>query len=73
MYIAKNGNQYYGVKKLGSQIDKLEKVIFGWTITTALLFLLIGPFILFSEYGGLTQANPVLNAEFELSFHVTKT
>lgn len=35
--------------------------------------MLIGPFILFSEYGGLTQANPVLNADFELSFYVTKT
>lgn len=37
-----------------------------------LLFLLIGPFILFSEYGGLTQPNPVLNAEFDISFFVQK-
>jgi hypothetical protein len=34
--------------------------------------LLIGPFVLFSEYGGLTQPNPVLNADFELSFHIEK-
>ena len=73
LYIAKNGNEYYGVKKLGSQIDIIEKCTFGVTVSFGLLFLLIGPFILFSEYGGLTQPNPVLNADFELSFHIEKT
>jgi len=54
-------------------IEFVEKCTFGVTVSFALLFLLIGPFILFSEWGGLTQPNPVLNADFELSFFVEKT
>lgn len=49
-----NGNEYYGIKKLGLAIDKVEKCLFGVVVSFLLLFLLIGPFILFSEYGGLT-------------------
>jgi hypothetical protein len=37
------------------------------------MFLLVGPFLIFSEFGGLTQPNPVLKANFELSFVVNKT
>lgn len=63
IYNAKNGNRYYGEKRLGLATDKCEKCLFGCTITGLLLFLLVGPFLIFSEYGGLTAANPVLNGE----------
>jgi hypothetical protein len=67
-----NGNEYYGIKKLGLAIDKVEKCLFGVVVSFLLLFLLIGPFVLFSEYGGLTQANPVLNGNIEMSFLIEK-
>ena len=67
-----NGNEYYGIKKLGLAIDKVEKCLFGVVVSFLLLFLLIGPFLLFSEYGGLTQANPVLNGNVEMSFLLQK-
>jgi hypothetical protein len=42
-------------------------------ISSILLFLLVGPFLIFSEFGGLTQSNPVLRADLSLSFVVNKT
>jgi hypothetical protein len=38
-----------------------------------LLFLLIGPFFFFSDYGGLTQLNPVLEADLSVQFLLNKT
>ena len=55
------------------QTDKCEKCLFGCTISFILLFLVVGPFLIFSEYGGLTQPNPVLNADLSISFIVNKT
>lgn len=53
--------------------DRCEKCTFGVTITGILIFLLVGPFLIFSEYGGLTAPNPVLNGELQAYFLVNKT
>jgi hypothetical protein len=68
LYAAKNGNRFYGIKVLGAPTEKCEKCLTGVLISAILLFLLAGPLLLFSEYGGLTQTNPVLNAQFDISF-----
>lgn len=73
LYNAKNGNEYYLTKKLGSQTDKLEKATTGCAISIGLLFLLVGPFLIFSEYGGLVQPNPVQSGGATISFLVNKT
>ena len=48
-------------RPLGMQTDRVEKCIFGVFISSLLLFFLVGPFILFSEYGGFVTNNPVLS------------
>ena len=73
LYNAKNGNRYYAEKKFGGQTDKVEKCTTGVLISAVLMFLLIGPFLIFSEYGGLTSANPVLRADMSMSLFMNKT
>lgn len=63
LYNAKNGNAYYYEKTHGSPTGKLDKCLLGGLFTGILTFLLVGPLVLFSEYGGLTAANPVLDAQ----------
>lgn len=72
IYNARNGNNYYAIKKFGGLTEKLDKCTFGVTILSILIFLLVGPMLLFSEYGGLTSANPVLNGELTASFLIQK-
>jgi len=71
--MAKNGNYSYIIKPLGSATVMLDKIIFGWLISSILLGLLFGPIFFFSEYGGLIQENPVKGAHLELSFVINKT
>lgn len=73
LYIAKNGNYSYVVKPLGSATLLLDKIIFGWLISSVLLLLLLGPVFFFSELGSFIQENPVREASIELSFIVNKT
>lgn len=51
----------------------MEKCIFGALFSTIVLTLIIGPFMLFSDIGGLTVENPVLNADIQVSFLLNKT
>lgn len=71
--MAKNGNYSYVIKPLGSKTVLLDKLIFGWLISSLLLLLLFGPIFFFSEYGAFIQENPVKQANLELSFVVNKT
>lgn len=73
LYAAKNGNRWYGEKPLGMETDPTEKCLTGTLISTVLLFVLAGPLLLFSEYGGLISPNPVLSAQFEISLQINKT
>jgi len=36
------------------------------------MFFLVGPFILFSEYGGMVATNPVISADVGISFEISK-
>jgi len=72
LYAAKVSNHYYGIKVLGLRIDRMEKCIFGVFISSILMVMLVGPFFLFSEYGGLVQSNPVLGGNIEFSFIIEK-
>jgi hypothetical protein len=62
LYASKIGNTWYAIKPLGSVTPPADKFIFGSLISSIIFTFLIGPFILFSEYGGLVQSNPVTNA-----------
>jgi hypothetical protein len=72
MYTVKNGNEWYKYKPLGLQIDKCEKCIFGTLISSIIIFFLIGPLLLFSEFSGLIQENPVVAAHIKLSLIIEK-
>ena len=59
LYLAKNGNYSYVIKPLGSKTPLLDKLLFGWLISSFLLLLLFGPIFFFSEFGAFIQENPV--------------
>mmetsp|Transcript_21579 Transcript_21579/g.33230 ORF Transcript_21579/g.33230 Transcript_21579/m.33230 type:complete len:306 (-) Transcript_21579:1125-2042(-) len=73
IYAAKIGNRYYYERPLGAKTDRVEKCIFGVFISSVLMFFLVGPFILFSEYGGFVTSNPVLSGDISIGFQLTKT
>jgi len=49
MYLFWTGNRFYTMKTLGSPQECLDKFIFGILIASVVLFLLIGPFYIFSS------------------------
>ena len=60
LYAAKIGNRWYGEKPLGAKVDRCEKCIFGIIMTSVVMVLMVGPFLLFSDLlPGLIQINPV--------------
>lgn len=72
MYIAKWGNKYYTEKQLGSDTDIQDKFV-GGLFCTALLALLIGPFLFFSDVAGFIQTNPATGAQISLALVIDKT
>lgn len=59
---------------MGTPVDKCEKCIFGILMTTIVMTLLVGPFLLFSDLlPGLIAINPVLSAELQVSFVLNET
>lgn len=73
MFIGWTGNRYYTIKVLGSPTECLDKFIFGVLISSVLLFLLMGPFYLFSTMSPLVGFNPVIEGEFNLNIQINKT
>jgi len=67
LYIGWTGNRFYTIKTLGSPTECLDKFIFGVLIGSVLLFLLIGPFYMFSTVSPLVDFNPVTQGKFELN------
>lgn len=49
MYVAKCVNKDYMERNLGTRIAKWEKIVVGFGLTLFILFMLIGPIILFSS------------------------
>lgn len=72
MFVNKNGNWSYTYKILGSPTVLLDKIIFGWLITGAILLLLIGPLLFFSDAGGFTGFNPAQRGDITVSFIIDK-
>ena len=56
------------VRKLGLRISKIEKFCCGCCCSTLLLFLLIGPFLLFSDFGAIADLNPIRTSSFGINF-----
>jgi hypothetical protein len=52
LYVSKNGNVTYTRRILGTRTPILDKCIFGWIMTLVIMGVLVGPFYLFSDYGG---------------------
>ena len=67
------GNRFYVIKTLGSPTECLDKFIFGVLISSVLLFLLMGPFYLFSTMSPLVDFNPVTQGSFHINLQVNKT
>jgi len=64
---------YYIEKTQGIPTGKLEKCLFGVTISTGLLGLLIGPFYLFSTWSPFVTHNPVGSATLKFNLKVDRT
>jgi len=63
IYGAKIGNRSYDRKVLGIATPKCEKIIFGVLITLLLWLMIVGPFIMFSDFGSFVDQNPVLSTQ----------
>jgi hypothetical protein len=61
-FLESTGNKFYTEKTLGSPAECLDKCIFGVLIASVILFLLIGPFILFSTSSPYVGFNPISQA-----------
>jgi hypothetical protein len=59
IYIAKMNNKDMFKRKLGARISKIEKCLCGCICSFITLFLLIGPFFLFSDFGAIAMDNPI--------------
>lgn len=73
MFTGWTGNKWYVIKTLGEPTECLDKFIFGVLISSVLLFLLMGPFYLFSTMSPLVDFNPVTQGSFHLNLQVNKT
>jgi len=73
MFVAWTGNRWYTIKVLGSPTECFDKFIFGVLIASGLLFLLIGPFYIFSSLSPLVAYNKVLQGTINLNWQVNKT
>ena len=49
MYVAKCVNKDYMERELGTRIKKWEKILVGFGLVLFILFMLVGPIILFSS------------------------
>jgi hypothetical protein len=72
-FAAKNGNRFYDNKVLGAPTTRCEKCIFGFLIGFIFMLLTAGPFVMFSDFGGLTTENPVKTGDIEVALIVQST
>jgi hypothetical protein len=50
----------------------LDRCLMGFTFSGIVLAILLGPLILFSPMAGFVAPNPVLNAEMNVNFLITR-
>lgn len=53
-YVAKTSQYIYNERILGTEIYGISKVMLGYFASFVIVGLVIGPFVLFSELGGMT-------------------
>lgn len=53
-------------------MEPAEKCIFGVIVSSVIIVIIIGPFMLFSDLGGLITENPVLEANLAVSLMLSK-
>lgn len=73
MFLGWTGNRWYTIKILGSQTECFDKFIFGVLLTSGALFLLMGPFYLFSTMSPMVGFNPISEGKFNLNLQINKT
>lgn len=71
MFFAKCSNIFITKRKLGDVIDKCEKWLCGCFCVGLILFMLIGPFLMFSNLSFIAKENLVTGAQLEFSIKVS--
>lgn len=71
--MAKCDNKYYNEKQLGSPTEFQDKCIWGGLITSIIMFLIAGPFLLFSDLSPAIGINPVIDAKMDIALSINKT
>ncbi len=72
-YIAKVANREYNLKELGKPVTGFNKICYGSFCSMVVMSLLIGPFFLFSEMGGMTSYNPIEQSQMQIWIEVNET
>lgn len=68
----KIANRYYYEKVLGTPTELFDKCLLGWSFLSVVLFLLIAPFMLFSDWSMFLSENPVIDGEVQFAIIFTK-
>ena len=74
LFKAKSTSQSYFEKKLGKKIPRLDKILVGFLLVLMVVFLIVGPLLLFSTLSNsFGTANPISQATFKVSLNVSGT
>ena len=67
LYVARiYSDIYVRFRKVGEALQKWEKIVFGWCMFFAILVLIFGPMLLFSNLNPIAEINPVNNAQIQI-------
>ena len=70
LYLAKMANRSYFRGTIGKRISKTEKCICGVSCSFLLLFLVVGPFLMFSSLGFTADYNPIIAGTFQFNLNI---
>lgn len=73
LYCAKLDSQGYKNKPVGLKQSRTMKVVMGWIFLLAILILIFGPMILFSELNPTSKLNNITNARFSIGIQLNGT
>lgn len=72
-YICKLSQREYNRKVLGVPVQGAKKLCYGYVCLAMMLTFVLGPFLLFSDFGGQTIYNPVVEDSLVLKLQVNYT
>lgn len=72
MFVNCNGNLSYTYKVIGQKKGFIEKFFLGFVFSAAILCVLCGPMVLFSNMSGFVAPNPVISGDLKLEFIIRK-